>query len=224
MLGSWRLLVSVVVGTLVAGAILASTVVYADAIRDLGLDHALERESVHDLDVRITQTNVAIRAPLYAQSQERVDHAAREALGNAGGAVVRQGTSATFYPTEPGGSPQLDDASRPRANFRFRSELLQHATLTAGRLPQADVTPDGTIEVMLGAVTAQAHGIALGHRLELHPFWDEDVTPLTVEVVGLLEANDLSERYWNGKTDLLDSKTAMWPTYLPVRVGGRLLR
>ncbi len=214
MLGSWRLLVSVVVGTLVAGAILASTVVYADAIRDLGLDHALEREAVHDLDVRITQTNVAIRAPLYAQSQERVDRAAREALGKAGGAVVRQGTSATFYPTEPGGSPQLDDSSRPRANFRFRSELLQHATLTAGRLPQADVTPDGTIEVMLGAVTAQAKGIALGDRLELHPFWDEDVTPLTVEVVGLLEANDLSERYWNGKTDLLDSETAMWPTYL----------
>ena len=214
MLGNWRLLASVVVGTLVAGAILSATVVYADAIRDLGLEHALEQESVHDLDLRITQTNVAIRAHLYAESQQRIDGAVRDALGSTAGAIVRQGTSATFYPTEPGGSPDLDDPARARGNFRFRTNLLQHTTLTAGRLPQPGVTPDGAIEVLLGAATAQALGASLGDRLTLHPFWDEDVTPLSAEIVGLLEPNDLSERYWNGQTDLLDSQTARWPTYL----------
>ena len=214
MLGNWRLLASVVVGTLVAGAILSATVVYADAIRDLGLEHALEQESVHDLDLRITQTNVAIRAHLYAESQQRMDGAVRAALGNTAGAIVRQGTSATFYPTEPGGSPDHDDSARARGNFRFRTNLLQHTTLTAGRLPQPGVTPDGAIEVLLGAATAQALDAALGDRLALHPFWDEDVAPLTAEIVGLLEPNDLSERYWNGKTNLLDSETPRWPTYL----------
>ena len=214
MLGNWRLLASVVVGTLVAGAILSATVVYADAIRDLGLEHALEQESVHDLDLRITQTNVAIRAHLYAESQQRIDGAVRDALGSTGGAIVRQGTSATFYPTEPGGSPDLDDSARARGNFRFRTNLLQHATLTSGRLPQPGVTPDGAIEVLLGAATAQALGASLGDRLALHPFWDEDVTPISAEIVGLLEPNDLSERYWNGQTNLLDSQTARWPTYL----------
>ena len=214
MLGNWRLLASVVVGTLVAGAILSATVVYADAIRDLGLEHALEQESVHDLDLRITQTNVAIRAHLYAESQQRIDGAVRAALGNTAGAIVRQGTSATFYPTEPGGVPDLDDSARPRGNFRFRTNLLQHTTLTAGRLPQPGVTPDGAIEVLLGAATAQALGASLGDRLALHPFWDEDVTPLSAEIVGLLEPNDLSERHWNGQTNLLDSQTARWPTYL----------
>ena len=214
MLGNWRLLASVVVGTLVAGAILSATVVYADAIRDLGLEHALEQESVHDLDLRITQTNVAIRAHLYAESQQRIDGAVRDALGSTAGAIVRQGTSATFYPTEPGGSPDLDDPARARGNFRFRTNLLQHTTLTTGRLPQPGVTPDGAIEVLLGAATAQALGASLGDRLTLHPFWDEDVTPLSAEIVGLLEPNDLSDRYWNGQTDLLDSQTARWPTYL----------
>ena len=214
MLGNWRLLASVVVGTLVAGAILSATVVYADAIRDLGLEHALEQESVHDLDLRITQTNVAIRAHLYAESQQRIDGAVRDALGSTGGAIVRQGTSATFYPTEPGGSPDLDDSARARGNFRFRTNLLQHATLTSGRLPQPGVTPDGAIEVLLGAATAQALGASLGDRLALHPFWDEDVTPISAEIVGLLEPNDLSDRYWNGQTNLLDSQTARWPTYL----------
>ena len=214
MLGNWRLLASVVVGTLVAGAILSATVVYADAIRDLGLEHALEQESVHDLDLRITQTNVAIRAHLYAESQQRIDGAVRDALGSTGSAIVRQGTSATFYPTEPGGSPDLDDPARARGNFRFRTNLLQHATLTSGRLPQPGVTPDGAIEVLLGAATAQALGASLGDRLALHPFWDEDVTPISAEIVGLLEPNDLSDRYWNGQTNLLDSQTARWPTYL----------
>ena len=37
--------------------------------------------------------------------------------------------------------------------------------------------------------------------------------PITVEVVGLLEANDLSERYWGASTDELDSQTPFWPTY-----------
>ena len=214
MLGNWRLLVSVVVGTLVAGAILSSTVIYADAIRDLGLDHALEQESPHDLDLRITQTNVAIRAHLYAQSQQRVDQAVRDALGPAGGTIVRQGTSATFYPSAAGGEPDLEDQGRPRANFRFRSNLLEHTTLTAGHLPQPGLTPDGAIEVMLGAATARAAGFDVGDGLDLHPFWDEDVAPIRVAIVGLLEANDLSERYWNGQTGLLDSETARWPTYL----------
>ena len=214
MLGNWRLLASVVVGTLVAGAILSATVVYADAIRDLGLEHALEQESVHDLDLRITQTNVAIRAHIYAESQQRIDGAVRDALGSTGGAIVRQGTSATFYPTEPGGSPDLDDSARARGNFRFRTNLLQHTTLTSGRLPQPGVTPDGAIEVLLGAATAQALGASLGDRLALHPFWDEDVAPISAEIVGLLEPNDLSDRYWNGQTNLLDSQTARWPTYL----------
>ena len=42
MLGNWRLLTSVAIGTVVAATIIASTAIYADAIRDLGLDYALD--------------------------------------------------------------------------------------------------------------------------------------------------------------------------------------
>src|SRR5690606_2003116 len=53
MLGNWRLLSSVVVGTLVASAILAATAIYADAIRDLGLQYALRQQSPAALDVSL---------------------------------------------------------------------------------------------------------------------------------------------------------------------------
>ncbi|MCY3655909.1 MAG: ABC transporter permease [Chloroflexi bacterium] len=215
MLGNWRLLVSVVIGTLIAGAILASTVIYADAIRDLGLEHALEAESVHDLDVRVSQTNIAIRAPLYEQSRERIDRRVDATLGEARGAVVRQGTTATFYPTAPGGLPNLDNDARPRANLRFRTDLLAHTTLTAGDLPsQRGTAGDGAIEVLMGAETATANGFGVGDRIELHPSWSNALGSVTAVVVGLVEASDLDDRYWGGQADLLDAQTASWPTYL----------
>ena len=199
MLSNWRLLSSVVAGTLVAGAILASTVIYADAIRDLGLEFALEQEQPESLDVRVRQINAPMRGPIYAQSRARIDDAVRGSLGRAAGAVVRQGTSAAFFPSAPGGEPNLDDEARPRANLRFRSELLERTTLTEGRLPAASPAgADGPIEVLVGAETARANGITLGERFDLHPYWDELLT-LSVEVVGLLEANDPSERYWRGR-------------------------
>ena len=215
MLGNWRLLTSVIIGTLIAGAILASTVIYADAIRDLGLAHALEAESEHDLDVRVAQTNIAIRAPLYEQSRERIDQAVAASLGAASGTVVRQGSTATFYPSAPEGAPDLDNDARPRANLRFRSEITDHVTLTAGALPSARGTASGgALEVLLGTETARANTIGIGDRFELHPSWSADIAPLTVEVVGLIEATDLGARYWGGETGLLDSQTASWPTYL----------
>ncbi|MXW35750.1 MAG: FtsX-like permease family protein, partial [Chloroflexi bacterium] len=214
MLDNCLLLVSVVSRTLIAGAILSSTVIYADAIRDLGLEHALEAESVHDLDVRVLQTNTAIRAPLYEESRARIDRRVDATLGAARGAVVRQGTTATFYPTEPGAVPDLDDDARPRANLRFRTDLLAHATLTAGELPsQGGAAADGAIEVLLGAETARANGFGVGARIELHPSWSNALGSISAVVVGLLEANDLGDRYWGGRTDLLDAQTASWPTY-----------
>ena len=219
MLGNWRLFASVAAGTLAAGAILASAVVYADAIRDLGLEFALDAEPIESLDLRLTQGNVAVRGALYAQSRERIDRAVRDALGRAAGAAVRQGTTATFYASAPGGEPDLGDQSRPRANLRWRTNLLEHAALVAGRLPAP--SPAGApeaagrpIEALLGAATARAHGFAPGDRLDLHPFWDEEIPPLAVEIVGLLEARDLSDRYWNARSDALDARTAHWPTLL----------
>ena len=214
MRGNWRLLVSVVVGTVVAGAILAATAIYADAIRDLGLAHALERPPVHDLDVRVSQTNIAIRAPLYEQSRARIDRALDASLGEARGAAVRQGTTATFYPAAPGAAPDLDNEARPRANLRFRTDLLQHTTLTAGRLPSPTGTADGAVEVLLGATTAEANGLGVDDRLELHTSWAVDVPPLAVVIVGLIEANDLASHYWGGRADLLDSQTMHWATYV----------
>lgn len=214
-IGNWRLLSSVVVGTLVAGAILASTVIYADAIRDLGLEFALEQEVAESLDVRVANNNVAIRRDLYVDSRELINRTVLASLGRAGGSVLHQGSTATFYPSNLGEEPDLDNDARPRANLRFRSELFEHAVLIEGRLPTPNPTAStGPVEVLIGSQTAHANGIMLGDYLSLHPFWDDEITPLTIQIVGLLEAKDPSARYWGIQADAIDSRTEFWPTYI----------
>ena len=65
MLGNWRLLSSVVVGTVVAAAILSATAIYADAIRDLGLRYALRQHAAAALDVTVTTANVNVSPTAY---------------------------------------------------------------------------------------------------------------------------------------------------------------
>ena len=211
---SWRLLLSVVVGTLVAGALLASTAIYADAVRDLGLRFALEQPAPEDLDVRVAQTSVAIRRDLYVDSRLRIDRELERLLGEARGPAVRELTSATFYPTDPGAAPDLDDDGRVRANLRARTGILDHVRVEDGRWPETAEAGDVRIEVAIGAETAARTGVAIGDELALHPFWDEDATPIRVEVVGTIAPLDLDARYWADEEEAIDARTSSWETLL----------
>ncbi len=213
MAGNWRLLSSVVVGTLIASAILSTTAIYADAIRDLGLQHALQQEPASSLDVRVSQSNVNVGANTYQASQGRIDRAVAAALGGARSGQVRQGLSATFYPAPAGQRANLGDPDRPRANLYFRSDIESHIDVVAGTLPP--VMPDASdapIPADLGAETAQRLGIKVGDRFDLFPYWDEHAPPVQVQVVGLVRATDLTDRYWGGVTDLVDAKQRSWET------------
>ncbi len=215
MLGNWRLLSSVVIGTLVAAAILSATAIYADAIRDLGLRFALEQRDPRTLDVEVSQSNVTVSASSYERSRERQDQAVGRALREATGEVTRQGTTATFFPTEPGQTVDRADGNRPRANLFFRSELGEHIEVTEGRMPAPmDEADDRPIEAVLGADTAERLGIEIGREFALHPFWDETADPVIVEVAGTARVLDADNRYWGRRTELLDARERSWETLL----------
>ena len=128
MLGNWRLLSSVVVGTVVAAAILSATAIYADAIRDLGLQHALRQQPAAALDVSVRTSNVNVSATQYQRSIARQDAVAGAALHGAASGVVRSAITATFYPVPSGQQPDMPNEARPRANLVVRSGLQDHVT------------------------------------------------------------------------------------------------
>ncbi len=213
MIGNWRLLSSVVVGTVVAAAILSATAIYSDAIRDLGLDFALEERPLTALDVKVLQSNINVEGEAYQRSRTRGDRAVAAALGAASGGQVSAASSATHFPTVPG-APVSEDADRPRANLRFRSDFEQHVELVAGDFapPVASATGDA-LPVVVGEATAEQAGLRVGTLLDLHPFFDEELPPLLVEIVGIVRAIDPDERYWGGVADVLEARERSWQTY-----------
>ena len=215
MAGNWRLLSSVVLGTMIAGAILSATIIYSDAIRDLGLDFALEQRDPTKLDVTVSRSTQTVSSSDYQRSEEVVNRAVTSALSGTFAGLVREGSSATFYPVDPGALPDLRDDTRPRGNLLFRSDLEPHVRIIEGALPQP-VPPDYDLPVpaAIGLQTAELNGLALGDTVDLYPFWDNEAAPLTIIIVGIIEALDPGDRYWSGDPNAIDAPARSWETYL----------
>jgi ABC-type lipoprotein export system ATPase subunit len=210
---NWRLLSSVAAGTLVAAAILSTTAIYADAIRDLGLQHALRIEDPRSLDVRVAQSNVPASASAYATMLGRQDSIVADSTSGVTTPLARQGASGTFYATLPGDQPDLADNRRLRANIIFRSGLEDHIELLDGVLPPAvDRAISGPIEALIGAGTAERLGVTLGDEFDLHPFWDVAARAVTVRVVGVAREADRGSRYWGAVEERLDARERTWET------------
>ena len=215
MAGNWRLLSSVVLGTMIAGAILSATVIYSDAIRDLGLKFALEQRDPTELDLKIFRNTQTANPASYQRAEDRVGRATAAALGPTAQGLSRQAASATFYPVPDGGTLDLDDETRLRGNLIFRSDFESFIEVIDGALPEPMPTgSDGTLVAAVGARTAEVNGISVGDEFELFPFWDEEAAPLPVRVVAIVQANDLNERYWAADEDAVDSPSRTWETVL----------
>jgi hypothetical protein len=210
---NWRLLLSVVAGTLVAAAILSATAVYADAIRDLGLRYAIGQRDPRTLDVSVLQSNVPVSATRNADTRRRQDSTVVSILRDAAAGVVRQGTTATLFPSAPG-TPAGTAQDRPRANLVFRTDLDPHIEIVEGAAP-APVAgrSDAPIEVLVGRETAEAGGLSVGQELDLAPFWAPDAPPLRVRITGIAVERDPAERYWGTSGAHLDAEARNWVTY-----------
>ncbi len=215
MLGNWRLLSSVAVGTLVAAAILSATVIYSDAIRDLGLQFALNQRDPTTLDLVVERDNQTVDAGEYQSSNARQDAIVAGTLGPASASSVRQGTSATFFPTAPGIAVDGENPERPRANLRYRSGIEAFVEVTLGvGAPAAPAGAEGVIPAVIGRTTAAINDLTVGDRMDLHPFWDQDLPPLQIEIVGLITEVDLADRFWGGNRFVVNGRQRTWETII----------
>jgi ABC-type lipoprotein release transport system permease subunit len=213
-LANRRLLATVVVGVVMAAALMASVVLYADAVRDLGLRHALETAEPADRNVRIVISGRPALAD-YQQRRQSVDGLLERHLGGVLEEVVRFGRTATFFVAEPG-QPVPEDPNRPRGHFQFADELAGHVRVVEGSWPAPPVPGTGTarpeIGVAIGKAAADEIGVGVGDTFDLHPFWREDVAPVRVVVSGIIEPIDLADPYWFGRTDRFLFDTT-WDTF-----------
>ncbi len=217
-LANRRLLTTVVVGVVLSAALMSTVILYSDAIRDLGLQHALHNEDPLSLDIFVVSSSQPARKDDYVQRREKTAALLRTYAGDILDKTSRYGRTATFFLTPPG-APVPKDERRPRANFQFFEGLNDHVQVVDGRAPKPaeplrDTKSPPRLEVSLGKAAADQLGVKTGDSFELHPFWKPDVAPVAVTVVGLIEPKNPDEDYWFRKQGRFVETTTSWPTYL----------
>jgi ABC-type lipoprotein release transport system permease subunit len=212
-----RLLAAVVIGAVIAAALLSTTQIYPDALRELGLSYTLQQVPEDEKNLRVQSTSQASRADLYETRRDLIEDAATRHLGGLLAGQTWIGRSATFFPTPPGGAV-TDDPARLRANVQFISGLEPHIEVISGELPVAAVAPaDGSppsIEVALGAETAAKLDIKVGDRFDIHPFLPRDAAPIDVTIAAIIAPLDPEDPYFVGMGDLFYTSTPNWDTLI----------
>ncbi len=209
------LLVAITVGAVLAAALMSTTSIYTNAIRDLGLSFALREAGADDTNILIRTAAAGSEEATQRKNRQFIESAVDGAIGAIVAGQTSAARSATFFPTAPG-APVAEDEGRPRAHFQFFSGLEAQVEIGEGRLPRPaafDGTTAPDLEVAVGGAAARATGLRLGDRFDLHPFWLPEAAPVHVTIVGILEPVDETGPYWFGLRDVFLFETPGWATF-----------
>ena len=209
-LAGWRLLSSVVIGVLLASAIMAGTVVYFDSLRDLALRSELAKRDAKDLDIVVKATKGPTTRDDYLGVRQRIEAEYTARVGGLLRGTLRGGSSATFFVTEPGQEERAGE-DNSRAYFAFIPGVEQQVrVLPGGRSPVEMTNPvaDGSpvvLEALVPADASERFDLRVGDTLSAIPPWS-DVTPYaSVVIAGLYERVDPDALVWRLNDRVFDS-------------------
>ena len=130
-LSHWRLLSSVMIGVLLASSILAGTVIYFEALREIALTSALDKLTPQETNILIK----AQRGPTTNQEFQKVETTAQNQIDRLISGMVSNidhaGRSATFFLTEKGNETAAGEDDF-RGYFAYVPNIVQHITISSG--------------------------------------------------------------------------------------------
>ena len=211
-LANWRLMSTVVVGVLLASAIMAGTVIYFDALRELALKNALNTLSVDD-------TNIALKSDrgptTYAERDKVVAETERE-IAERVSWMLRDKTTgvktATFFLSNIG-EEAAADTDNPRSFFGHLPRLYDHVTVQPGGRRSGDGyvnAPGGvpTIEAIVPLEAANDLGVGVGDRLAAVPYWSDTSPFIHVMITGTFTRNQPEDEFWYLDEKIFQAATA----------------
>ena len=207
----WRLQVAAAFGMLLAVALMASGVIYSQALAETALRNTLLNVPEEDLNITF-RTFHNLERPALDATERYVEERIRRPLSPyAGNDVLLIQTSTLFL----SGLPQLDvdNSSRPRSSLQAISDLPNHVRIIEGRMPR---TTSGEIEVLIDPLGASALSLSVGDRFQaFRPGSGRDET-VTVMVSGIFEPVEPDAHYWAvGAWDRFTNTERQW-TALPL--------
>ena len=222
MLANWRLMSTVVVGALLASAIMAGAVIYFEALRELALQNALN-------GLTVNETNIAVksdRGPTTYAERDKVAGATEREIEARVEWLLRDSATgvktATFFLAGIGRESEADTNS-PRAYFGHLPRLYEFATLQPGGRAPGDAPAgvmDGipTVEAAVPLDAAQAMGATVGDTFAAVPYWSDSSPYIHVVIAGTFTRNDPEHEYWHLDDRILRAATARSFQTLPFYV------
>ena len=186
-LADWLIVVATWLVIVCATTLLATGVLYGDAVALSGLRQLIAAEPIGETSVVV---DMRVDPEELAPVDEVVSRQVRRILGWTDGELARVIRSGTF--DLEGGVSSATETDL--AVFAAADRLEQHATLVEGAWPASAAEP---MEVALSSPAAAVLGLAVGDELSLASRTGEDRT-VDLRVVGRWEPDDAGERYWLG--------------------------
>ncbi len=209
-LAHWRLLSTVVVGVVLASAVMSGTVIYYDALRELALKSTLARLTEDEANVVVKAdrgpTTVEEFAKVARTVDAEVDARAAWFLEDR----VMGAKTATFF-LSPVGEEAGAGQDNARAYFGFVPTLDEHVRIVSGGwgAPSAP-SPRGQplhLQAIVPADAAELFGVGIGDSLSAVPYWNDAIPYATVTISGIFERTGPDE-FWHLDTAVLAASTS----------------
>ena len=187
----WRLQAAAAFGMVLAVTLMASAVVYSNALEETALRTTLEKVGPEEVDLSVSLSH-SLSARAVGDSEAYVQEHISGPLAPFYGPPLLLISTSTFYLT---GGDQLegDPTTRPRGTVQASHALAEHVRVLDGRLPEA---ASGELEVAVDAAGAGLLSLEVGQAYGLLPAVGEGQSALPARVVGIVEALDPKERFW----------------------------
>ena len=205
----WRLQIAAGFGMILAVALMASAVIYSNALKETALQHTLRNVTAEKLDLMTGFSHPLEKEPFFATKgyvETQLQNPIQPYLEDSS-LFIR---TATFYFT---GNERLDlpSSQRPRGPIHGVTQLQDHVRVIEGRLP---LEGSQVLEVVLDSLGASALGVSAGDQLEIFPALQQEniERTLQVTVVGIIEPIDPTERYWQIGFPKRFTETGQWAT------------
>jgi ABC-type antimicrobial peptide transport system permease subunit len=206
-LAHWKLLSSVITGVVLSSAVMAGTVIYFDALRELALKSALNEH----VQTKIDLTLKGERGPLTREEFVLVKSSVAQVIQRDIGWIISKENTAVKSPTFFLSYPEQETAPG-KDNLRTYFASIPSFTdnielLPGGRLPseeQIKRTKDTlVVEAMIPSEAASRFSVNVGDSLIASPPWDSKVGVVEVIISGIFERNAPDSDYWHIEREFL---------------------
>ena len=207
----WRLQAAAAFGMLLAVALMASGVIYSQALAETALRNTLLNVPEEDLNITF-RTFHNLEIPAVEASERYVEEQIRRPLSPYVGEDLLLIQTSTLFLS---GLPQLDveNSIRPRSSLQAISDLPEHVRIIEGQMPRAR---SGEIEVMIDSLGASAVSLSVGDRFQAFRPGSNRGETVTVRVSGIFKASEPDAHYWAiGTWDRFTNTERQW-TALPL--------